>query len=74
MQNKFLKTLNSGKKTKNDLNFKENDLKLQYCVILKLQLERFLNYFKIRNLCNQKVSQIQKASEFWHFVNINLRE
>ena len=34
-----------SKKTKNYLNFKENHLKLQYCVILKLQLETFLNYF-----------------------------
>ena len=36
------------KKQKNDLNFKENNLKLQYWVILKLQLETFLNYFKIK--------------------------
>ena len=38
-------------KKNNDLNNKENDLKLQYCIILKLQLETFLNCFKIRNLC-----------------------
>ena len=42
--------LTPGKKN-NDLNNKENDLKLQYCIILKLQLETFLNCFKIRNLC-----------------------
>ena len=34
-----------SKKNKKLLNFKENHLKLQYCVILKLQLETFLNYF-----------------------------
>ena len=38
-------------KKNNDLNNKENDLKLQYCIILKLQLETFLNCFKMRNLC-----------------------
>ena len=53
--------LTLGKKIKHDLNFKENNLKLQYCLILKLQLEKFLNYFKIRKLRNQKVSQIQKV-------------
>ena len=42
--------LTPGKKN-NDLNNKENDLKLQYCIILKLQLETFLNCFTIRNLC-----------------------
>ena len=67
-------SLTPGKKTKNDLNFKENDLKLQYYVILKLQLEALLKYFKIRNLRKQKVSQIQKVSKFWHFENINIRE
>ena len=40
------------KKTKTDFNFRENNLKLQYCVILKLQLETFLNCFQIRNLRN----------------------
>ena len=50
--------LTQGKENKNDLNFKENDLKLEHCAILKLQLETFRNYFKIRNLYNQKNSQI----------------
>ena len=38
---------NSREKT-NNLNFKEkNYLKLQHCLIMKLQFERFLNFFKI---------------------------
>ena len=48
--------LTPGKKN-NDLNNKENDLKLQYCIILKLQLETFLNFFKIRNFRNQNSSR-----------------
>ena len=55
--------LTPGKKTKNDLNFKENNLKLQYCVILKLELETFLNYFKNRNLRNQKVRKFKKSGQ-----------
>ena len=58
-----------GKKTKNHLNFKEKSLKLQYYVILKLQVETFLNYFNIRNLRNHKVSQIQKVAKFYYFAN-----
>ena len=65
--------LTLGKKTKNDLNFKENDLKLQNYLILKVQLETFMNYFKVKNLLNQKVSQIQEVSKFWHFANIYFR-
>ena len=56
-----------GKKTKNDWNFKQkNYLKLQYCVILKLQLETFLNYFKIRHFCSQNFSRNQKMAKLVH--------
>ena len=63
--------LTPGKKTKNDLNFKESDLKLQYCVIMKLQLETMLNYLRSETTATR---QILKIAKFWHFVNINFRE
>ena len=56
--------LTPGKKTKNDLNFKENDLKLQYYVILKLQLEALLKYFKIRNFASRKFRKFKKSQNF----------
>ena len=57
-----------GKKRKNNLNLKEkNYLKLQYCIILKLQLETFLNFFKIRNFYNQNSSLNQKIAKFYAF-------
>ena len=78
MENGFLKRKDHTlwvKKIKNGLNFTEkNYLKLQYCVIFQPQLETFLNFFKIGNFCNQKVSRIQNIAKFLHFANINFRE
>ena len=49
------------KKTKNKLNLKENGL--QFCIQLKklLQLEKLLNYFKIKT---KKFCKITKSQNF----------
>ena len=74
MPKSIAKTKDSGsKKTRTDLNFTKNNLKPQYCVILKLQLEIFLNYCKIRNLLNQNFANFAN-SKIWHFANIKLEE
>ena len=65
------KRTGNGKKRNNNLNFKEtNHLRPQYCLILKLQLERSLTSLRSETFTTRTLREIKDA-KFLHFVNIN---